>query len=502
MLLINPPLTKPSEPPAGITKLSGFLKGHGIKHRVLDANMEGLYSILEEKPDLYDTWTKRASKNLSQNLAYLKGTYHNFDTYKRAVMDINRLIEIKGKTKDIHLSLSDYRSEKLSPVRSDDLIKAAENPEINPFYPYFNGRFREIIEKEEPEIIGFSLNYLSQALSTFSMAGFLKETHPSLKIVLGGGLVTSWVRNPEWKNPFTGLIDYFVDGPGEYELLSILGKKSIEGDFIPDYDSLPLKDYISAGIILPYSTSTGCYWNKCSFCPERAEKTPYKSLSPRRVISELNILIERTKPFLIHLLDNAISPLIMKKLIKNPLPVPWYGFTRITEDLADMDFCMDLKKSGCVMLKLGLESGSQYVLDSMQKNIDLKIASISLKNLKKAGIGTYVYLLFGTPQETLIEARKTLDFTVSHSKYINFLNIAIFNMPVYGPDSIKANKKNFYEGDLSLYTDFIHHRGWNRKEVRQFLYKEFKKERVIADIIKRNPPFFTSNHAPFFIRAK
>ena len=62
MLLINPPVTKPCEPPAGIAKISGFLKGHGIKHTVLDANLEGIYSILKEKPALYDTWTKEHGK--------------------------------------------------------------------------------------------------------------------------------------------------------------------------------------------------------------------------------------------------------------------------------------------------------------------------------------------------------------------------------------------------------------------------------------------------------
>ena len=50
-----------------------------------------------------------------------------------------------------------------------------------------------------------------------------------------------------------------------------------------------------------------------------------------------------------------------------------------------------------------------------------------------AGIATYVYLLFGTPSESLTEARATLDFTVKHSQAIDFLNLAIFNLPLCGP---------------------------------------------------------------------
>jgi len=52
------------------------------------------------------------------------------------------------------------------------------------------------------------------------------------------------------------------------------------------------------------------------------------------------------------------------------------------------------------MLKLGIESGSQKILDHLQKGMDLEIASKALKTLKQAGIATYVYLLFGTPPET------------------------------------------------------------------------------------------------------
>ncbi len=150
------------------------------------------------------------------------------------------------------------------------------------------------------------------------------------------------------------------------------------------------------------------------------------------------------------------------------------------------------------MLKLGMESGDQAVLDAMQKGVDLEEASSALKTIKKAGIATFVYLLFGTPPETLAEARKTLDFVAKHHEEIDFLNLAIFNLPVYGPDTESLETRIFYEGDLSLYVDFEHPRGWNRKRVRQFLDKEFKRHRAIAPILRRDPPVFTSNHAAFF----
>ncbi len=149
------------------------------------------------------------------------------------------------------------------------------------------------------------------------------------------------------------------------------------------------------------------------------------------------------------------------------------------------------------MLKLGLESGSQKVLDQMNKGIKLDQASIILENLRQAGIATYIYLLFGTPYETEREARLTKNFLEKHHEAVTFLNLAIFNMPVCSAEA-HALPNRFSDGDLSLYCDFDHPHGWDRKSVRLYLQHEFRKTPQINPIIQRDPPFFTSNHAPLF----
>jgi radical SAM superfamily enzyme YgiQ (UPF0313 family) len=204
------------------------------------------------------------------------------------------------------------------------------------------------------------------------------------------------------------------------------------------------------------------------------------------------------QPVLLHLLDNALSPSLLRSLAGNPPGPPWYGFARFERDLLDPDYCRALARGGCVMLKLGLESGDQGVLDALGKGVDLGTASRILKNLREAGIATYVYLLFGTPAETLAEARKTLEFVVQHAREIDYLNVAVFNMPVCAREAGEYETAEFYEGDLSLYTGFRHPRGWERRDVRRFLDGEFKRHPAISAILKRDPPIFTSNHAPFF----
>ena len=249
---------------------------------------------------------------------------------------------------------------------------------------------------------------------------------------------------------------------------------------------------------MPYSGASGCYWNRCGFCPERAEENGYPPVPVRQAVAELESLKAATKPVLLHLLDNAVSPALMQALIDRPIGIPWYGFARIHGLLADLDYCMALRRSGCVMLKLGLESGDQDVLDRMHKGIDLATASRVLTNLKKAGIAVYLYVLFGTPAETEMGARKTLEFVALHREAICFLNAALFNMPVGGSDAQGFERSPFYEGDLSLYMGFRHPLGWDRKKVRRFLADEFRKEPAVAAILKNDPPIFTSNHAPFF----
>ncbi|MCG6534402.1 MAG: radical SAM protein [Syntrophales bacterium LBB04] len=504
MILIYPPVAKPCEPPAGIARLSGMLADHGVRHRLLDANIEGLLyllgrPVLPEKSD--SAWTKRAFRNYDSNLSSLREAplYRNPDRYSRAVKDIGRVLSVISPS-GTKVSIVNYDHDELSPLRSGDLLAAAERPELNPYYPFFRSRIEELFREKEPLFVGISLTYLSQALSAFSMIGFIRREFPGVKVIMGGGLVTSWVTNLQVKNPFSGLIDHVVSGPGEYQLLSILGlKASDEETWRPDYNVFPRTRYLSPGFILPYSASMGCYWNRCSFCPEKAEGNQYIPIPAGQVVSDLKYLTKKTAPVLIHFLDNAISPALFNALLADNAGIPWYGFARIDQHLADPDFCMSLKKSGCVMLKLGIESGDQAVLDALGKGIMVEMSSRVLKNLKKAGIATYVYLLFGTHAETEARAEETLAFTIRHGDSIDFLNLAIFNMPLCGKRDPEIETKGFYAGDLSLYTDFIHPGGWDRKSVRQFLDTKFKRHPAVSAILKHEPPVFTSNHAPFFV---
>jgi hypothetical protein len=337
--------------------LSGALTAHNVAHTLLDANLEGMLSLLKKPFTPVETWTRRAFRNLSRNLTSLRSwsAYQNIDTYKRAVLDINHLLTIAGGD-GVRISLADYNDAHLSPVKSQDLFYAAGHPEENPFFEYFSKRLGQIIKRDKTTVAGFSLNYLSQALTTFAMIGMLKREFPDVTIILGGSLVTSWLRGSHREGLFKGLVDHCVSGPGEDQLLSLLHKKpNQELHVVPCYDSLPISDYLAPGLILSYRSSIGCYWGKCSFCPEKTEKTFYKQIPPERAMIDLRNLVSTMEPALVHLVDNAVSPALMQAICDKPPGAAWYGFARITEHLTDPAFCLALKQSGCLMLKLGLD---------------------------------------------------------------------------------------------------------------------------------------------------
>jgi len=499
ILLIYPPISKACEPPPGLASIAGSLAFHNIPCNIIDLNIESIQFLLGNKPaTIEDTWTKRAYNNIHKHFNSLRdfSIYQKPDSYTRAVKDINRILEMSSHP--IKISLTNYYDPHLSPIRSLDLLESMNVPEINPLYQFWYSRLNDYVTLNKISGVGISINFLNQAICGFSVIGIIKRLCSDIPVWVGGGLITSWLKRYSHLKLFNQKNIYFVSGPGEPYLLDFFNVKTNYYIQLPNYDHIFHNQYLSPGFILPYSASRGCYWRKCAFCPEYAEKTRYVPLSKNLVLQHLNGLVKRYQPSLIHFVDNALSPKLLKEMIHHSPNVPWYGFSRITKHLTDPYFCHGLKQSGCVMLKLGIESGDQNVLSHMNKGIDVSLAKKALQTIHESGIATYTYFLFGTPYETENSFYKTINFLCDNCQWIDFANLAIFNLPKHSADLEQLNIRPFYDGDLSLYVNFEHPFGLNRKKIRG-LIKHIKSHPVISEIVKNNPLFFTSNHAPFFL---
>lgn len=502
MLLIYPPGARSCEPPLGIARLAAFLKDCGREARCLDLCRESMDYLLGLDVTAADPWSRGAIKRRFHDLELLRtpATYSNIDRYTRSVLDINRAMRAASKAWGVEVGLADYRDLKRSPLRKRDIIAAAESYDTSFFYPLFYRRIKEEISISKDPFIGISIVFLSQVLPSFALIGCIKSLMPNSRIILGGGLITSWVAQGclSQKETFEGRVEVVLPGRGEDVLAPYLGIDAYIESVSPDFSDFDTLSYISPEPILPYNFSTGCPWRHCTFCPETVEKSKYTGLPFAKAIEEISILEEKFKPGLFHFTDNEIAPLYLKALAERHRATPWYGFARFTPILSDPSFCARLARSGCRMLQLGLESGDQAVLDAVGKGTEIPIIDRVLECLAEAGIATYIYVLFGTPPENRDAALRTRDFLASRSQLIGFLNVAIFNLPSTSEEAKRLPTREFYEGDLSLYREFQHPYGWNRDEIRHFLSHDFKAEPSLHRILKRTPPVFTSSHASFF----
>ena len=494
MLLIYPPSAPPVEPPLGISRLAGYLESCGEAFYCLDLNVECKNHILKQNIETNDTRSKIALQRRDRNISIMQNikTWTSLDRVKRAINEIEYALSMAGP-ENVQPGLCDYKDKNLSPLKSQDLLFSAKHFQDNIFFQYFSKRIDEIQSAFSFKYTGISISFLSQALCAFAIAGYLRSTYPDCQIILGGSLINSWTSYYGLQELFCseGIINKVVSGNEFSELSRSIGKKGYS--ITPDFSNFQTSCYFAPKRIIPYNMSYGCSWKRCLFCPEKYESSYYQTKTGNEITTDIELLSKQYQPEIFHFTDCEISPDCLMKLANIIPGTPWYGFTRFSPILDDLSFCKKLAASGCLMLQIGLESGDQTVLDSMKKGINLDMVDRILSKLSDAGIMTFVYIMFGTTFEKKESALKTIDFVSAKSKYITFLNVSIFNMPIAANNLINLPTSQFYDGDLSLYTDFTHPDGWNRSQIRSFLKNEFENVSEIKSILNRTPPILGSN---------
>jgi hypothetical protein len=510
MLLVYPPISRPSEAPPGIARLAASARARGIPVDCLDLNLACLLDAVgrEEGPAgtaSLSGGARAAWRRRRRNLSLLRSPegYKNFSVYSRSVFELEIAYSLGlGET---GAGLADFRLGSFDPHRSEDLLAASRDPEASPFFFSFKPRLDAALREGRHELAGVSLCYLSQVQAACAILGYLRREYPDLRLVLGGSLITSWLSSEGGAKALGDLADDVVGGEGEDWLEAAFGplpSGGIQGasPWMADYSDFRAEAYLAPGRILPFGFSSGCAWARCRFCPEKAEGRPYRQASLAEAMAGVSRLIREEEPILLHFVDSEIPQSILKALADSGPGRPWYGFARFSRLLEDPSFCRALADAGCAMLQLGLESASERVLKAMGKGTSLNTSPRILANLKGAGIGTYVYVLFGSPWEGPEDAGLTRDFIADHAELIDFLNIALFNMPAGIPEALELAEPGADRGDLSLYLPLRHPLGWGREAVRRFIAEDIEDHPRIRPILRRAPPLFTSSHAAFFLQ--
>jgi len=341
------------------------------------------------------------------------------------------------------------------------------------------------IREKGPVFIGISLIDHLQIIPTYTLVKLLKKEGFDGRIFLGGPFFSKWYKyiiEDATHNPILEELSNMVDGimlfEGENIFKTILanldkpslpdipnliknGKMpSIENKKVrnlptPDFSGIKFDGFYSE---IPYLISRGCYWRKCSFCkPSSINK--FVSQKAENVIHDLIDLKLSCKTNKFHFCDEAIPLEVMSKVCdlmqKNGMSIRWSGNARFEKQFLNVDFCKTLKVSGCEKLMFGLESGSQRILDLMNKGIKVSDVRIIFNNLKMVGIKTHLYLIFGFPTETDRDAEESILFLEENKEFIGSIHPHEFILEK--GSSIHINYKSFgikriWEGeDVSCY---------------------------------------------------
>ena len=513
LVLVHPPVALPCEPPVGIGVLAAALRESGVAVEVVDANVEALDALLGSV--CLDTACTAAERRAvlarGRALAQLRSMegYAVLDRYRAAVRHLTQLLQLAaGRGERPRIGLADYHEARRSPLCSADLRAAAQAPEESPFHAPFVA-LGERIAARRPRRIGISVNYLHQALPAMALAGVLRRRLPDVPLLLGGALATCWRGRlaPDGLRP---AVTRVVFGDGVAPLLEELGRTSDGKGSVttPDYAGFPWERYLSPRRIAPVATSRGCVWGRCRYCPEAALNEPFVALPADEVGGVVDEVRRRSEAELVHVTDSAVPLPALLGLARQRWSARWYGFTRFYPDLAEAEVCRALRRSGCLMLQLGLESGSRRVLARLRKGIALDLVGATLRQLADAGVGVYLYVMFGVPGETRDDALRTTELVASHAEHIGYLNTSLLNLPVSSPAEPDVRRTPFgadgeasgseEANDLTLYSGFVADATWDRRAARRFLEREFARHPQIAPILRRTPPVFGANHAPFF----
>lgn len=171
--------------------------------------------------------------------------------------------------------------------------------------------------------------------------------------------------------------------------------------------------------------SRGCPFH-CFFClatPVSGAKV--RKRSAENIIEEIKECVDKygITNFLfwsdIFNIDKVWVMDLCQKIIDSGLKITWSANTRA--DTADEEMAQKMYEAGCRLVSIGVESGSQEMLDKIGKRITLDDVRLTVKIFKKAGIRIYNYFVIGLPWEDEDTVEDTIDFAIElDSDFISF----------------------------------------------------------------------------------
>lgn len=327
------------------------------------------------------------------------------------------------------------------------------------------------------------------------LAEVIKRYHPEPIIIAGNSLASSY---PEFILKNTR-IDLLVIGEGEstvLELLKIISKnrklkklKRINGiafrngkkiiitkqrERIEDLDSIPFPAWdlfpmqvytkkqipleeVEAikGKVMHVVSGRGCPY-RCIYC-YHIFGYHNRLRSAESIIKELEILKEKYGVNLVYFSDDLFIVnrdwviKLCNELIKRKLDINWVTTGRT--NLVDLELLKKMKQAGCILIQYGIESGSQKMLNIMNKGVTVEQASNAIRMTREAGIIVSTSFMMGFPEEEKEDIEKTIKFCIDNDIHL----VSIFFVTPYPGTALYEQVKRL--GLIKDEEDFINKLG-------------------------------------------
>jgi len=289
----------------------------------------------------------------------------------------------------------------------------------------------QIVQKGYP-IVGCSTTHGGLAAAV-ALLKSIKEKAPQVITILGGALCEAEMARGilSLQTP----IDYIFSGEGDISF-PILIQEILHGKFpdkkilygseverldespIPDFQDFfsqrafffpqPVKKDKTFGI--PYETSRGCWYRRCTFCGLMGLREGYRKKSPDKIIKDLTQLTRRFPVQRIYFTDNMMTPQYYETL-----------FPRISAEVGPLELLFEIKaritwpqlltlrQAGTIFLQAGIESLSPSLLERMDKGVSLAEVLQLLRFARSLNMELKWNILFGFPGDRSEEYRQMLE---------------------------------------------------------------------------------------------
>ena len=508
LFLVTPPFTQLNTPYPATAYIKGFLNTQNIASEQADLGIEVILALFSKKGlhDLFQVSNSKLEENYSENaqrifalreeyiktidsvIAFLQGknptlalqicqedflpeasrfaqleeldwafgTMGTQDKAKHlATLYLEDISDFIVECVDFNFGFSRY-AERLgrSANSFDELYEALQKP---PTYidTILLSILKGKIETIQPSVFLISVPFPGNLYAAFRSAQWLKNHHPEIKILMGGGFANTELRSLSDERVFE-FFDFISLDDGELPLELIIeniesgentefkrtfllenGKvvyknNSARLDYkqaqvgTPDYSDLLLDQYISViEIVNPMhrmwsdgrwnklTMAHGCYWGKCTFCDISLDYIKiYEPIAAGILCDRMEEMIAQTGETGFHFVDEAAPPALMRELaleiLRRKLAVTWWTNIRFEKSFT-RDLCLLLKASGCIAVSGGLEVASDRLLQLIEKGVTVEQVAKVTRNFTAAGVMVHAYLMYGYPTQTIQETVDSLE---------------------------------------------------------------------------------------------